>query len=62
MKIKRVLSAPIFLIISFFIIACEDDPLLSPQVPSDDAGGSYGDVVLPGDDERKNFLDNPEIF
>ena len=43
-------------------ISCEDDPLLAPQTDSSDDGGSYGLLMLNGEDELDANEDNPEIF
>ncbi|MDB9853911.1 hypothetical protein OAC91_01600 [Candidatus Marinimicrobia bacterium] len=44
-----------------FFVGCEDDPLLSPQTTSEDAG-SYGLLLLIGDEEANDVLSNPELF
>lgn len=44
-----------------FFVGCEDDPLLSPQTTSEDAG-SYGLLLLIGDKEANDVLSNPELF
>ena len=57
---KYILSFLIF----FFIISlngCEDDPLLAPQTESDDDGGSYGNLSLPGAN-KDGINENPELY
>ena len=48
--------------ILLLFISCEDDPLLAPQTDSSDDGGSYGLLMLNGEDELDANEDNPEIF
>ena len=48
--------------LQLLFISCEDDPLLAPQTDSSDDGGSYGLLMLNGDDELDANEDNPEIF
>tara|TARA_Y100001970_G_C13795154_1_gene632197 strand:+ start:151 stop:333 length:183 start_codon:yes stop_codon:yes gene_type:complete len=53
----------LFLILLLIILfnGCEDDPLLAPQTESEDDGGSYGNLSLPGTDQSSD-KDNPEVF
>tara|TARA_B100002019_G_scaffold201343_1_gene174488 strand:- start:179 stop:370 length:192 start_codon:yes stop_codon:yes gene_type:complete len=62
---KKIKKITYFLTISTLLllfISCEDDPLLAPQTDSSDDGGSYGLLMLNGDDELDANEDNPEIF
>ena len=62
---NSIMKKYILSILSFFLVmflnGCEDDPLLAPQTESEDDGGSYGNLSLPGDENDAN-LENPEIF
>ena len=41
--------------------ACEDDPLLGPQVSDCAPGDSYCEISLPGD-KKDSKINNPETF
>ena len=47
--------------IAIFISACEDDPVLGPQVSDCAPGDSYCEISIPGDDPGFR-VDNPETF
>ena len=49
------------LFIAIFISACEDDPVLGPQVSDCAPGDSYCEISIPGDDPDSR-VDNPETF
>ena len=62
---KKIKNITHFLTISTLLllfISCEDDPLLAPQTDSSDDGGSYGLLMLNGEDELDKNEENPEIF
>ena len=62
---KKIKNITHFLTVSTLLllfISCEDDPLLAPQTDSSDDGGSYGLLILNGEDELDANEDNPEIF
>ena len=50
-----------FLLVMLAVLGCEDAPLLAPQSSSEDEGGSYGNLSIPGSDENSKN-NNPEIF
>jgi hypothetical protein len=47
---------------ALLLTACSDDPVLGPEGPSDDGGGSYGVInqFAPGD--STDDASNPETF
>ena len=49
------------LFIAIFTSACEDDPVLGPQVSDCAPGDSYCEISIPGDDPDSR-VDNPETF
>lgn len=51
----------IFLLLGVILSSCEDDPVLAPQDGDSDDGGSYGNLSLPGEEE-KDLYGNPETF
>jgi hypothetical protein len=55
-----------FLTLSLVLVGCADDPILGPEGPSDDGGGSYGVIkqFAPEDtaDTAANVAPNPERF
>ena len=55
MKITNLLIV-IFL---FFLVSCEDDPILEPQTQKEETG-SYGNLSLPNNDNIKSK--NPKIL
>ena len=57
--IKHFLTASTLLLL---FISCEDDPLLAPQTDSSDDGGSYGLLMLNGEQELDTNEENPEIY
>ena len=62
---KKISNIASFLITSGILmvfISCEDDPLLAPQTDSSDDGGSYGLLMLNGEQELDTNEENPEIF
>ena len=61
-KIKNIISYLTTSVLLIIFISCEDDPLLAPQTDSSDDGGSYGLLMLNGEDELDANEDNPEIF
>ena len=42
-------------------VSCEDDPILDPETGSEEEEGSYGNLSLPGSDD-KSSVKNPAIF
>ena len=58
---KKYTKSFLILLIILFMNGCEDDPLLAPQTGSEDDGGSYGNLSLPGSDNDDD-IDNPETF
>ena len=58
---NRSLIVVMFLLVMFAVLGCEDDPLLAPQSSSEDEGGSYGNLSIPGSDENTKNK-NPEVF
>ena len=58
---NRSLIVVIFLLVMLAVLGCEDDPLLAPQSSSEDEGGSYGNLSIPGSDENTKNK-NPEVF
>ena len=58
---NRSLIVVMFLLVMLAVLGCEDDPLLAPQSSSEDEGGSYGNLSIPGSDENSKN-NNPEIF
>ena len=61
-KIKNIIHLLTVNTLLLLFISCEDDPLLAPQTDSSDDGGSYGLLMLNGEDELDANEDNPEIF
>ena len=61
-KIKNITHFLTVSILLLLFISCEDDPLLAPQTDSSDDGGSYGLLMLNGENELDANQDNPEIF
>ena len=58
---NRSLIVVMFLLVMLAVLGCEDDPLLAPQSSSEDEGGSYGNLSIPGSDENSKS-NNPEVF
>ncbi len=58
---NRFFIVVMFLLVMLAVIGCEDDPLLAPQSSSEDEGGSYGNLSIPGSDENSKN-NNPEVF
>ena len=56
-----VLSMAVF-VTALLLTGCSDDPVLGPEGPSDDGGGSYGVInqFAPGD--STDDASNPETF
>jgi len=56
-----VLSMALF-VTALLLTGCSDDPVLGPEGPSDDGGGSYGVInqFAPGD--STDDASNPETF
>lgn len=56
------------LLLALPLAACEDDPILTPQVGNEPAGGSYSRInpVTPSDSSRidveRRDLQNPKLF
>ena len=60
-KMKTSIFILLSIIILFFISACEDDAILSPQVKDEcKPGESYCNLKLPNSDNYASL--NPEIF
>ena len=59
-KILSRISITIFFISLFFITACEDDALLTPQNDSE-CVGSYCSLNIPGSKQTSQIL-NPKTF
>ena len=52
-----------FIVLLNLNVACEDDALLAPQTESEEEKGSYGLLILPGENgESNNDFLNPQIF
>jgi len=58
---KKVILRYITITLLFMAVSCEDDPILDPETGSEEEGGSYGNLSLPGSDD-KSSVKNPEIF
>ena len=58
---KKVILRDIIITLLFMVFSCEDDPILDPETGSEEEGGSYGNLSLPGSDD-KSSVKNPEIF
>lgn len=57
-----VAASALLLALSFVVTGCADDPILGPEGPSDDGGGSYSVInrLAPGD--SVDVAPNPEQF
>ncbi len=58
--LKKLLLFSYFCSLTVFY-ACEDDPLLGPQVSDCAPGDSYCEISLPGD-KKDSKISNPETF
>jgi type IV pilus biogenesis protein CpaD/CtpE len=55
-------ASVLVLALTLALAGCADDPILGPDVPTDDGGGSYGVIkqFAPGD--TTSAPENPEQF
>lgn len=55
-------ASTLVLVLLLVLVGCSDDPILGPEGPSDDGGGSYGVIkqFAPGDTTKA--APNPERF